>query len=485
MEAQSWLQVDYIVVQALLASLRLVTPLSMAYMLLSCFTGHWIYSKWLGWYALAEVAFYALVYLPRRKMLQKPAILPPTPSREERRALFNKCLPYLCKAKGAKGWFVTLDKPHSYISREQLVDVLLLHVFNSRRSDLQPEWKDELEEYVTRVEATVGHWFEDKSVAGRKGMMLTLDRVSMVHRPLILYINVALVDTCMSLVLLWNGFRHYEAHSMVPCFPPRASVLFSNRSPHPELGYWYRPHRSKSKLPVLFLHGVGIGLTPYVPFLLDIISADPDVGILAIENLSISMRITKPILMRHAMMDAIRQILDRHGLSQVVIAAHSYGSVITTHILRDPALSPRVAAMVLIDPIAPLAYMPDLTCNFVYLQPRLAPEWLLWYFVCRDPDTSRVIARNMFLTENALWKDDLDGKKCTVVLAGQDLMLDTKEIRRYFTGEEGEEFRWQREGIEVIYRKDIGHEEVLFTKERRGPVLEALMELVRVHQWAH
>ncbi|KZT10374.1 uncharacterized protein LAESUDRAFT_755880 [Laetiporus sulphureus 93-53] len=473
-------QVDYIVIRALITSLRLVIPLSIAYTLLSYYSGHWIYSKWLGWYALVEVAFYALVYLPRRRMLQKPAVLPPTPSHEERRILFNKCLPYLCKAKGAKGWFLTLDKPHSYISREQLVDVLLLHVFNARREELRAGRKDELEDYIARVEATVGHKFEDESNAGQKGMMPTLDEVRVLHRPLIWYFNVAFVDTCMSLTLLWNGFGHYEVHRRIPCFPPRASVLFSNRSPHPELGYWYRPHRSKSKLPVLFLHGVGIGLTPYVPFLLDIVSADPDVGIVAIENLSISSRISEPILKRHAMMDAIRQILDHHRLSQVVIAAHSYGSVITTHILRDPALSPRVAAMVLIDPVAPLAYMPDPMYNFVYRQPRLVSEWMLWYFVCRDPDISRVIQRNFFFTESALWKDDLDGRKYTVVLGGEDLLLDTKEIRRYFTGEEGEEFRWQREGVEVIYRGDIGHEEVLFTQERRRPMLKALMDFVRI-----
>ncbi|KZT10375.1 uncharacterized protein LAESUDRAFT_810033 [Laetiporus sulphureus 93-53] len=473
---------DYIVIRALITSLQLVVPLSIAHTLFSFYAGHWIYSKWLGWYALVEVAFYAVVYLPRRRLLQKPAVLPPIPSHEERRILFNKCLPYLCKAKAAKGWFLTLDKPHPYISRKQLVDVLLLHVFNARREDLRPEWKEELEDYIARVEATVGHKFEDKPNAGQKCMMVMLDGVRVLHRPFLWYFNVAFVDTCMSLTLLWNGFEHYEVNHRISCFPPRASVLFSKQSPHAELGYWYRPHRSKSKLPVLFLHGVGIGLTPYVPFLLDVVSADPDVGILAIENLSISMRITKPILRKQAMMDAIRQILDHHGLSQVVIAAHSYGSVITTHILRDPALSHRVAAMVLIDPIAPLAYMPDLTYNFVYRQPRLASEWLLWYFVCRDPDTSRAIQRNFFLTENALWKDDLDGRKYTVVLGGKDLLLNTKEIRRYFTGEEGEQFRWQREGVEVIYRGDIGHEEVLFTQERRRPMLKALMDFVRISE---
>lgn len=65
------LQTDYVVILSLVTSLRLVAPLSIAYTLLSYYAGHWIYSQWLGWYALAEVAFYALVYFPRRKLLQK------------------------------------------------------------------------------------------------------------------------------------------------------------------------------------------------------------------------------------------------------------------------------------------------------------------------------------------------------------------------------------------------------------------------------
>ncbi|KZT12076.1 uncharacterized protein LAESUDRAFT_733939 [Laetiporus sulphureus 93-53] len=476
------LQADYIVVRVLIICLQLVAPLSVAYMLLSYYAGYWIFSKWLGWYALAEIAFYVFVYLPRQRLLQKPAILPPTPSSEQRRALFNKCLPDLCSANGPKGWLYVLHKPGVYISRENLVDVLLLHVFNARREDLRPEWKDELEEYISRVETTTGHKFEDKPGASGKGMMLTLDPVPMVHRPLIWYLNVALLDTCVSAVLLWKGFEHYEVHRLIPCFPPRASVLFSKPSPHPELGYWYRPHRSRSKLPVLFLHGVGMGLMPYVPFMLDIVAADPDIGILAIEYLSFSTRISKPILERQAMMDAIRQILDHHGLSEVVIAAHSYGTFVTTYMLRDPALSQRIAAMVLADPVALLAFRPDLSYNFAYRPPRRATEWLLWYFVCRDPDISRVVSRNMFLMDNSLWKDELDGRKVTVAIGGQDLLLDAKKAREYLTGEKGEDFRWQRDGAEVIYRTDIGHEEVLFTEGRRRPMVEALTKYVRMRE---
>jgi len=267
--------------------------------------------------------------------------------------------------------------------------------------------------------------------------------------------------------------------------------LFSRKSKDTEtnIPYWYRPHRSPSKLPILFIHGIGIGLLPYIPFLRELAAQDPDVGILAIEILPICMRITAPPLDRDAMCAAITRILNAHGFHRVVLAGHSYGTAVSAHLLRrqwdsvDPLSNPLttqtprqpmhestnshhvishdagssdlIAATLLIDPIPFLLHYPAVTYNFVYRQPRRANEWLLWYFSSREPDTARALSRHFFWFECILFRKDVlgdtsgggrgstlaagkQGKKrpmpVTVSLAGRDQIVDSRAVRAYLTG---------------------------------------------------
>lgn len=68
---------EYLFIRVCICGLRLVTPISITYVLASGFAlarGHAqsrLYSPLLAVYALAETAFYLLVYLPRGRRLQK------------------------------------------------------------------------------------------------------------------------------------------------------------------------------------------------------------------------------------------------------------------------------------------------------------------------------------------------------------------------------------------------------------------------------
>jgi len=292
------------------------------------------------------------------------------------------------------------------------------------------------------------------------------------------YTIVAIVDTITTVRLLLAGFKHYDDRNPFACFPPRWISLFSQRSPHRDLVYWYRPHRSKTKPPVLFLHGIGIGLWPYVSFFKEFVANEPDVGILAIENLSVSMRIYRPPLARPAMLSALTAILKSHGHERFVLAAHSYGTVLAAHLLRDPVFSKRVTSTMLIDPIPFLLYLPAVAYNFVYRQPHTANEWQLWYFASRDPDIARALSRHFFWVENVLWKDDLDGRECAVVLCGRDQIVDAQEVRRYLTGTEELDFEWREDGLEVLYYPDLDHSQQFDTFERRRPMVDILSRFV-------
>lgn len=258
--------------------------------------------------------------------------------------------------------------------------------------------------------------------------------------------------------------------------------------------YWYRPHRSRTKLPIVFIHGIGIGLLPYIPFLRELAAQDPDVGILAIEILPMSMHITEPPLARDAICDAITRILNAHGLRRIVLAGHSYGTAISAYLLRRqwgsvdrPLIPPTptptmrlpqrstpgsanhvsnivdadangdgsdggdlIAATLLMDPIPFLLHHPAVAYNFVYRSPRYANEWQLWYFASRDADVARALSRHFFWFECVLFREDVLGSPAgaagvkdegrvmpvAVSLAGRDQIVDAPAVHAYLTNGE-------------------------------------------------
>jgi pimeloyl-ACP methyl ester carboxylesterase len=207
---------------------------------------------------------------------------------------------------------------------------------------------------------------------------------------------------------------------------------------------------------------------------------DEDTGVLAIEILPLSMRITPPILHRSSICLAMTRILDTHNIDRFVLAAHSYGTVIVAHMLRSPELGHRITAALLIDPIPFLLHLPNVAYNFLYRQPRSANEWQLWYFASRDADVSRSLSRHFFWTECVLWKEDLDGRPIGVALSGDDQIVDAEAVRKYLTGEEEMKESWESGTLQVLFYPSLDHAMVFDTKSRRFPLINILRKFVQV-----
>jgi pimeloyl-ACP methyl ester carboxylesterase len=253
-----------------------------------------------------------------------------------------------------------------------------------------------------------------------------------------------LVDFFTYMSLLYHGFHFHRLalKKFFTLFPFRPQTLLTTkRSPVTHLPYWHRKHTSKTKLPILFIHGIGIGLFPYVDFLADLNSTagiergaiDDQVGIIAIEILPVSFRITHPAMSKSDMCAEIAKILAHHGWDKVVLVSHSYGTVIATHLIKTPSTAHLVGPMVLIDPVCILLHLPDVAYNFTRRKPRRANEHQLYYFASMDMGVSHTLSRHFFWSENILWKEDLDGRNVTVSLSGKDLIVDTESVGRYMT----------------------------------------------------
>jgi pimeloyl-ACP methyl ester carboxylesterase len=452
---------------------------------------------------VAECLFFLLIYTPHKRRLRYAANHPAPMLQSDRRHLFNKCMtntPHL--AEYLRWWFLGSDLRD--IHRDNLREFLLWAFFDTELEQNNPEivnqdvW-DEINEYVVWIEERLGHPLpEGRGPA--KSLRLTFDQISTTYRCLLWYMVVFLVDQVTHYVLVWHGFRYYARPSHVAwrTFPPRPQELFAQyRSPAPDLSYWFRPHTSERKRPVLFWHGIGIGLWTYVSFILQI--ASDESGIIVPEVLPISFRLTDALPPKDELLNSIMIILDHHlGWERFKLVSHSYGSVPTTHMLASPLLRNRIESLVLIDPVTILLHLPDVAYNFTRRRPKRANEWQLWYFACTDLGVAHCLGRHFFWRENILWKEDLllgsreqvrqgmgqDTWTVAVCLSGRDLIVDTASVTQYLTtrpeimgNTQATDHMERGEGgnsdtIEVVVFPHLDHAQVFDRKKERDRVIE-------------
>lgn len=318
---------------------------------------------------------------------------------------------------------------------------------------------------------------------------------------------VFVVDNITFVYMLWYSFRF---HGLGPkhlfrVFPFRPFALLGiYKSPGKTLTYWQRPHTSTTALPVLFVHGIGIGLYPYVNFLAQVNRKDTkppdhrfgvsqaskqpdgDVGIIAIEILPISFRITQVMPSQEELVEEIQAILKHHGWGKVVLVTHSYGSVIATELLRKEATSNMIGSTLLVDPVSILLHRPDVAYNFTCRKPKRANEHQLYYFASMDMGVAHTLARHFFWAECILWKEDIKNKDVTLILSGRDLIVDTSAVGHYLTGVDDSSMTadwkqrpWQGEGLDLIWFEDLDHAQVFDAKRNYDVLVRVIVDYSR------
>nr|POF07170.1 hypothetical protein CFP56_31794 [Quercus suber] len=467
------------------------------------------------YYCLAETLFYAF-FLWYRTHLQREATHPELRSKEQRRELFDNVKRETHDPKlFLQGWFRGANVGD--IGRQQMEEFVDWGFFEGRAKSAGCE--EEVEKYVSEIEEWVGNRFKEGKGTARP-LRLTLDPIEMECRSLFWYSLMMIVDSSTHIKMLWWNFEYYYTPATsLHIFPPRPVelVTFSRRSPAKRLSYWLRPHTSKTRLPVLFLHGLGIGLYPNAGFIHELDLAlnstsakdDGQVGIMVVEILPISSRLTHAIHTRQEFLEQLTQVLDAHDYRRFVLACHSYGSVLTSNILTNPKLVRRVAATLFIDPVTILLHMPDVAYNFTVRQPKKANEWQLWFFAAKDPGVAYTLGRHFFWSENLLWREQIvemidNGMRVTVSLGSRDLIVDTPAVGRYLMkhtipdpvmkqdgrgathmaldskgGEKGEEWKnkaWQGRGLEVLWFEGLDHAQVFDTESTRRKLVDVLVE---------
>ncbi|KAK0310132.1 hypothetical protein LTR82_014955 [Friedmanniomyces endolithicus] len=512
---------DYLFIRGCIFFLHAIGPLSFAYTATQVFRAYLAFS-WPNpslinlWFA-AETAFF-LFFLWYRTYLQREALHPAARSREDRRALFEKVKDEIrTPEQFLSGWFRGAKVEE--IGKEELKGWLDWAFWDGR---VGPDDEEEMEELVKDVEDLVGKQFPDGK-GPAKSLRLTLDPIEMEWRSLLWYGCMMIVDTITHVRMLRYGMQYHGSFATTwKVFPPRplAAVTSTKQSEATSLSYWTRPHTSKTRLPILFVHGIGVGVYPYVEFFHELDIAlhdqphgakddDGQVGIMILEILQTSSRLTPAILTSTEFLKQITTILDANCYDRFTLVSHSYGSVLSTHMLTSPSLASRIASTLLIDPVTILLHMPDVAYNFTIRKPKSANEWQLWYFASKDPGVAHTLGRHFFWSENVLWRDHImgmvdEGMKITVSLASRDLIVDTKAVGAYLMENEvpdpvvvedvakgahmelevkghdrgGLAWKtrpWLGKGLEVLWWDDLDHAQVFDDKGKRAKLVEVLV----------
>lgn len=462
---------------------------------------------------VAEAAFYALLYRPHLRRAAAPKAAHPAPlTKTERDALFDRCVAHSRDPElYLRGWFH--GAPLAHIRRGNVREFFLWAFFETSEEELRARPQEEQEQtlvevdgYVGALEHRLGHVFEDGR--GRvKSVRLTLEPVVTAYRGLVWYSVMMMVDAATTAILRWHGFRFYarsDAAEVLATFPPRPQELLSRyKSPSQKLGYWYyeapsqkdsmgktRSATKKTKdthLPVVFFHGIGVGLLTYLHFIIDLLKAGKDSGmsIMAVEMLPVSFRLTSPPLEKREFLEAFTTIIDSHGWGDFSIVSHSYGSVPTTHILTaDAALSSRARAATLVDPVTIMLHLPNVAYNFTRRQPSSAAEWQLWYFASTDVGVATVLGRHFFWRQNIVWKEDLlvlpDGspRRVTVSLAAKDIIVNAPAVAQYLQepqqlGVAGTE----KPEAHVLWFPELDHAQVFDTQADYKRIIERIISV--------
>ncbi|KAI4597260.1 hypothetical protein KJ359_004773 [Pestalotiopsis sp. 9143b] len=448
---------EYVSIRACIFVLQYTTPLLLLSLVILCVAAggtalSWTSSQLLIAYCVIDVLYAVLIWRPYQRRLKNEARHPPPLNPSDRKKLFLKCAEHIPDVERyLRLWFLGADSAE--IKYDNVLDFTLWAFFDTTPERASEQDTLQAHEFVDLFEERLGR----KLDAGRgsaRGLRLTIDAIETRYRSFIWFAIIGIVDSYTHVHLAWLGFEYFaqprsEAFSVTP--PRLQSMFASKRSASRQLSYWHRPHTAADKVPVVFLHGIGVGLWTYAPFLSRIGAADNgsgDVGVIAIEILPVSFRLTNEPLSKLEFLSQLDTILDSHGWDDFVLAGHSYGTVLATHMIHSGTFNARIQGVVLLDPVNIMLHLPDVAYNFTRRKPRRGNEWQLWYFASMDPGVAHALARHFFWRENIVWKEELlarprkdgtlDGqgagtRKVAVCLSERDLIVDTLSVANYLT----------------------------------------------------
>lgn len=348
-----------------------------------------------------------------------------------------------------KGWFK--GTPAEDLSIHDLELLLSNNFFHLNPDELSDKQADVVSTLVKECCSAAG--LNPKHIGEKTAPYICLprDKVQAAHRPFLVYLLIRQFNALACSKLVRAGYRNQG-------------------------NYWIRPATSISaKKPLIFFHGITPGMFPYVGFIKELPN-DRDVFVVELPWVAMTGRRIIPC--PRNFVKTIGNMLEECGATDACVVAHSYGTIVTSWLLKaDPK---RVSSLVLVDPVPLLCALPHTAARLALNRSAFEPDrnisfgkriykTIVDYISIREIGVAETLFRNNCWTLSLLLVGDFN-VHTTVVLSMKDILMASRKVKRYIERTNIEASRTSK--IEMLCFEDHGHGE--FLSNGRGAVLRVI-----------
>ncbi|ORZ37476.1 hypothetical protein BCR44DRAFT_1430294 [Catenaria anguillulae PL171] len=420
--------------------------------------------------SILELAFSVFLVIPHLARLNKfydqPTMFPASTFNRKARWSSLRQLPYSTMPHIGlfwQGWFK--GSAPCDIKRDNVKEWLAWAFFNVRMADVErrEEVKIELEEMVKYIETETGAQVPPGYNTEVECMRVGLDQKRVAWRGGIYYALMTAVN--LSIISLFRLIGYTNVHS------PTGDLILHIPS------RYTRPSSTLTrpiKKPILLLHGLAVGMTPYLPWCL-----------------YTYLTTGRPIIFLHMPSVSIRLFAPHPPTPSSFNASCNPPG-------PDPVTMRNVVdSAVLTDPISFGLCFVDVAQNFLYKSPTNWIELAIRVLGAREPNVANYLYRHFWWFENVIWKSewkgalassdrvqDNDGSSSTaeprsatnptgrlaIFLAEYDSIVNAEAVKRYLD-QEGE--------LSVTVIPDIAHGAFVFTPTLWADIKRAVQETAR------
>ncbi|KAK9803224.1 hypothetical protein WJX73_006378 [Symbiochloris irregularis] len=189
-----------------------------------------------------------------------------------------------------------------------------------------------------------------------------------------------------------------------------------------------------STAPLFFMHGVGLGLTPYVHFIYKLMTSCRGRDMVLVECRHVSLSMCLRAVSPDVVCKAIVEILHRNNWTKAAFVGHSYGSFVLSRMAQ--LHKNRVESMVLIDPVCMFTVWPSLLQNFIYKLPVIRDRGVLGlidgarYLFSRDLVIAHSFCRKFVWHKVMLWPEEMPDV-CLLVLSAADDLVPSPLVQKH------------------------------------------------------
>ncbi|EPQ59444.1 hypothetical protein GLOTRDRAFT_109691 [Gloeophyllum trabeum ATCC 11539] len=335
--------------------------------------------------------------------------------------------------------------PWSQIHTQEVYAWLYWSIFNEALpplDSLSPAQRAALDDALNMIEMRTGSTIPRGSNPDIKPILLTLDPVNVSFRPLVWYLFVTAAN---------YSIRKWCQYGWGAQFGRYKNMEYMVRVPEgwsPATG----PH------PIVFLHGLGLGLTQYKLFLTHLHETFPDRPLLVPLQPQISQDIFHPRFLkpmgRHEMADTLAELLkslnwvrdvsnedsdseketsDEERSKGITLLSHSNGSYVHGWMLKShPEM---VYRSCFVDPVTFCSWEGDVCYNFLYRPCSNGLELIMRYFVGTELGVANLLQRHFDWSSNSLWYEEIpnarDPARTMFLLGGKDAIVNAERVKRY------------------------------------------------------